>query len=628
MTQRIILTSIAVTLLLLASISDTRAQYSIHTLLDTAWSAGAHAPRLEEAHGGGLLLCGSLASDPFGLYALRIDSTGTPVAREQFTHSSLALAGSLHAAVLADGSLAVAVDARLPDEPARHRDPALVRFFHAGAAPSLTVLHGDDGADEALGGIAALDGGLLMLADTRIAGADTAIQLRTVNLDGVVTGRGLYRRDAGEACFARRLAAAGGDALLLGQLRAPTQRRLLAARFTPPSPGDTIVSLAASGIFHDNLHADAQAIAVRGSRVALGGFSDGSAAGNRLVIAADGDLVELWRRTDAIGHGAEALAWLEDGSLVVSGGAATGGQTTVYAPGGSEAASWPRGGDRLLAGGDGGLVAASGSQIARHHRSGEPCWSAELPLSVSDAVRMDDSTVAVTGTDGTGRHRLVLLRERFNNRPLDGPPVLMAPGDGTILAAADSAAALMVWTGCNDPDPGAEPLYRVTMDLRLRGAAGRDTVRADSIAGTSITLAAVAERAGVTVAAIDSCRWRAEATSQGDTARSEWRRFSLDHSTASIGPARDPVPDTPQITAHPNPGNDQVLFTLHGELPPGASLAVFDLLGRRVALLPLAAASEGSAKVVWRTEVPSGVYFVRLTGSPGPGASLRVVVLR
>ena len=80
------------------------------------------------------------------------------------------------------------------------------------------------------------------------------------------------------------------------------------------------------------------------------------------------------------------------------------------------------------------------------------------------------------------------------------------------------------------------------------------------------------------------------------------------------------------LSAHPNPFNGRVSFTVTG-LPDRSRVRVliFDALGRRVAALPVALES-GQGTAAWHTldgaarEIGAGVYFATLEGISGAGA--------
>lgn len=87
------------------------------------------------------------------------------------------------------------------------------------------------------------------------------------------------------------------------------------------------------------------------------------------------------------------------------------------------------------------------------------------------------------------------------------------------------------------------------------------------------------------------------------------------------------VPAAARITrllpVHPNPGNPAVTIAFELSRPQRARLAVFDLAGRRVALVAEGAFDGGRHETIWRGRdgagraMASGVYFVRLETEEG-----------
>lgn len=81
--------------------------------------------------------------------------------------------------------------------------------------------------------------------------------------------------------------------------------------------------------------------------------------------------------------------------------------------------------------------------------------------------------------------------------------------------------------------------------------------------------------------------------------------------------------DTPFLAQnYPNPFNGVSTFEFGVSLPSEVTLAVFDLLGREVALLHSGALQPGVYRRQWETgDLPSGTYFFRLSVAEGKGRS-------
>ena len=109
--------------------------------------------------------------------------------------------------------------------------------------------------------------------------------------------------------------------------------------------------------------------------------------------------------------------------------------------------------------------------------------------------------------------------------------------------------------------------------------------------------------------------WASGSGCAGGYKQREWLHcngaFSYDQSGAAL---RATAPDAPALEAFPNPapGQATVAFTLADAA--GVELAVYDVLGRRVALLAEGAFDAGHHEVAFDgTALPPGLYLVRLT---------------
>lgn len=84
-----------------------------------------------------------------------------------------------------------------------------------------------------------------------------------------------------------------------------------------------------------------------------------------------------------------------------------------------------------------------------------------------------------------------------------------------------------------------------------------------------------------------------------------------------IEPNPDGTPGTHNLSqAYPNPFNPQARFTLEIAEPQNVRIAVYDMLGREVAMLHSGALANGSAHsfTIDGAGLPSGVYFIRAIG--------------
>lgn len=110
---------------------------------------------------------------------------------------------------------------------------------------------------------------------------------------------------------------------------------------------------------------------------------------------------------------------------------------------------------------------------------------------------------------------------------------------------------------------------------------------------------------------------------QGDYA-TEWYVDDVRVTALLPGAAGDPVAALPTAislgTPYPNPFNSAVQIPLELSHSARVELAIFNLLGERVAtVLPPSSLTAGQHRFVWNAEgMASGLYFVKLTGSLAP----------
>jgi flagellar hook assembly protein FlgD len=67
------------------------------------------------------------------------------------------------------------------------------------------------------------------------------------------------------------------------------------------------------------------------------------------------------------------------------------------------------------------------------------------------------------------------------------------------------------------------------------------------------------------------------------------------------------------MTNYPNPFNASTTIEFETKNVADTKLEVYDIVGRLVDVLQRGAVEAGIHKVVWNADVPSGVYFYRLT---------------
>lgn len=96
------------------------------------------------------------------------------------------------------------------------------------------------------------------------------------------------------------------------------------------------------------------------------------------------------------------------------------------------------------------------------------------------------------------------------------------------------------------------------------------------------------------------------------TGQSVWKRSLADLglTVAADDAAR---PEAPTLSVAPNPAVGPVAVTLALTRPGAAHVAVYDVLGRQIALLHDGALGAGTHRFVWTGDSPAGVYLVRST---------------
>ena len=94
------------------------------------------------------------------------------------------------------------------------------------------------------------------------------------------------------------------------------------------------------------------------------------------------------------------------------------------------------------------------------------------------------------------------------------------------------------------------------------------------------------------------------------------------------GQTDKPVDTFKIVGAHPNPFNEQVRVTVSAPSSGSAQIAIYDMLGREVAMLHDGVLEAGMSDFVWRSEgLASGTYVVRFEQGRN-SASQKVTLLR
>ena len=94
-----------------------------------------------------------------------------------------------------------------------------------------------------------------------------------------------------------------------------------------------------------------------------------------------------------------------------------------------------------------------------------------------------------------------------------------------------------------------------------------------------------------------------------------------------VGAGDAPHPAPALAVVGPNPSRDGTTLEVRTGRPGPARLAVFDVLGREVAVLHDGPVSGIPLRVSWAARVPAGLYVARLDG-PGGSATVPLTVAR
>ena len=92
------------------------------------------------------------------------------------------------------------------------------------------------------------------------------------------------------------------------------------------------------------------------------------------------------------------------------------------------------------------------------------------------------------------------------------------------------------------------------------------------------------------------------------------RFYAIKGPTSSVSDRREAIPAL-RLSTWPNPSADRVTIMIDASEPITGPLTIHDVLGRRIAVLPLRAPVSGVQTLVWDAEgIPAGSYFVRVGG--------------
>ncbi len=186
---------------------------------------------------------------------------------------------------------------------------------------------------------------------------------------------------------------------------------------------------------------------------------------------------------------------------------------------------------------------------------------------------------------------------------------------------AGGAVDIMTWTGSQLPGggPTEDSWHKLGMDLM-----GSEVVvyfDGTELEGSPVSLEGYPHDAGLF--GIYGWDMMQQASTLADDIVVYGETDSVDEELPGTLPASGHL-----ISAYPNPFNPSTTITVESRGASRATLAVFDLLGRRVAMLHEGALPRGETAISWNAaDLSAGTYFVLLQAD-GHQASSRVVLMK
>lgn len=215
-----------------------------------------------------------------------------------------------------------------------------------------------------------------------------------------------------------------------------------------------------------------------------------------------------------------------------------------------------------------------------------------MPTTIAASAGEGTFVLSPAVATATGSNEVVLYNDVLLGDPLDlDPPA--APLD--LAASVDEADVTLTWTANTESDLAGYRLYR-----RL-GEGDSTLVASPGIDATSYTDDGL--NAGTY-----TYRLSAVDMSSLEGALSNEAEATVANTASGDGPLA-----ALRVTAAPNPAVGAAHFLIHQPEPGRARLAVYDALGREVALLLNDDLPVGEHAMEWDAVVPAGVYLWRFT---------------
>jgi hypothetical protein len=223
----------------------------------------------------------------------------------------------------------------------------------------------------------------------------------------------------------------------------------------------------------------------------------------------------------------------------------------------------------------------------------------------------------VLATDDEGDETLSTETWMIHVNRLPGMFSLLEPTDGAVLD--DITTVDFDWQDADEPD-GEELLYELHVDMDNSFS---DPMVYDAMGNSMMMVQAEDFEVGV------EYFWRVKAVDEVNNQRLSSEVFSFTINSTDVDENATMLPNSFAISgAYPNPFNPELTITIDVPEVREVEVAVFDILGRQVAVLHSGAMSAGTHNISWRPDTAAGLYMVRAWNSAGVSDVKKVVYMK